>query len=116
MGQENTTEVLRGDGLLATARHAGSQEDHSARTVYAGLGTSAFRISMIEMAFDQGAPWHAASSDHVVVVLDGAVEFTFNGRAETLGPLDQLRLPRGSEYSYRATADSGCRFLALLDT
>jgi quercetin dioxygenase-like cupin family protein len=74
------------------------------RTHFRGLMSTNVRTSLIVVPVGQCSPVHTSRIEHIVFVLEGAVEFIVDGRRHRLERMDQLYFPPGLAYEYRNVA------------
>ena len=74
------------------------------RTHFRGLTSTRVRTSLIVLPIGQCSPVHTSKIEHVITVLEGAVEFIVDGAHFRLEKLDQLFIPAGLAFEYRNVA------------
>ncbi len=77
--------------------------------VYAGRAATGSALAMwrAEMGSGASGPLHAASTEQVLVVLEGRLRAVVDGEEQLLEPGDSLTLPAGVERQLSALAEHG---------
>ena len=79
-----------------------------------GLQASTGSVSWVTLPFGQGTPVHGNTAEHVIVALEGQVEFRLGGEAIELAPMDSLFIPANYMYSYHNVGPDLVRFFSIL--
>lgn len=108
--------VLRATELFATELPAlpGAREPGGARAAYRGLATPHFWTNVVVIPGLQRSTPRASEVDHVIMILDGSVEFSVDGRASTLRRWDQILVPAMVDWEYRNPAEQEATFVSVV--
>jgi mannose-6-phosphate isomerase-like protein (cupin superfamily) len=79
-----------------------------------GLYATAASISWVTLPFGQGTPVHHNSAEHIIVNLEGQLEFRFVSESVELSPMDLLFIPANYQYSYFNVGVETVRFFSVL--
>ncbi len=79
-----------------------------------GLVASSASISWVTLPFGQGTPVHDSSAEHIIVNLEGQLEFRFQSESVELSPMDVLFIPAKYPYSYFNVGVDTVRFFSIL--
>ena len=71
------------------------------RKVHGAEGMS-FNVATLHEGYDDAAVTYP-DHDEVVYILSGTVEFTVDGKTQTLGKGKTMYIPRGETYGYKVT-------------
>lgn len=108
--------LLRRAELLAGAFTdlPGAREPGCERTAYPGLAAGSFRSTLVVMPPGQRSPARTSDIEHVLVVLEGAFDFTIDGAHYHVEADDQLFVPIGVVWGYENAAATESSYLAIV--
>ena len=108
--------VLRRAELFAAALPAlpGAARPGGARAAYRGLATPHFRTNIVVVPGLQRSTPRASEVDHVIMILDGSIEVSVDGRAAALERWDQILVPARVDWEYRNPAEQEATFVSVV--
>ena len=99
---------MRPDWSLPGARTPGT-----ARASYDRISASNMKAHHVMIGRGQSTPLHTSASDHLIVVLEGRVEFELSGGKFELSPYDLFVFPAEVPYRYTNVGDGDALFLSV---
>ena len=84
------------------------------RGFYDKLEGTNFSVHIVILPFGQSSVPHDSTCEHVILQLDGEVEFSFEGSRYRLQKNDMLFIPAGIVYGYRNPGEADCRFASVM--
>jgi quercetin dioxygenase-like cupin family protein len=79
-----------------------------------GMEASQCSAGLVLMPFGQTTPLHSNCAEHIILLLEGEIEFTIEGEPFPLEPGDMLFIPADVKYLYTNRGRSTARFISIL--
>lgn len=85
------------------------------RALGRGIRGTSTAVDWVVLPFGQGTPMHSNRAEHIIIVLQGSIEFRFiDKESAEMEPLDSLFIPANHPYAYANTGLSEVRFISVL--
>jgi quercetin dioxygenase-like cupin family protein len=109
------TRVLRRHDLLVEPINdlPRAEQGGFLRTAYKGLEAGTFRTTLVVVPLGQCSPPRLSEIEHIIVVLEGALEFRVDDVRYRLEALDQIFVPVGVHWEYRNAVLAVSSFISV---
>jgi len=79
-----------------------------------GMEATRCSAGFVIMPFGQTTPLHSNTAEHIIIMIEGDIEFTIEGEAFPLEPRDMLFIPAHAKYVYTNKGRATATFISVL--